>query len=112
MTLGQRLRILRAGQSRRLKDQEVVSVPYLSDIERDKVSPSLDVIRQLAESYGMTTVQLLDGVDGHGTTWTSELEKVKRELKQTRDMLGKALLDLSYHQKEFVFKAENHNADD
>ena len=65
MTLGQRLKQIRLDH--KLNQGEVgkvanLSVPYLSDMENDKVNPSVDTIRKIAESYDIALSDLLVGV--------------------------------------------------
>jgi transcriptional regulator with XRE-family HTH domain len=83
MTLGERLRSLRKGATLTLKQVEAntgISIPYLSDLERDKVlNPSLDTLGKLAGVFQLTVGELLEGVD--------ELGGVRRAVPQ-------ALLDL------------------
>ena len=66
MTLGERIRELRKGQGWRLVDLKAradVSLPYLSDIENDKVNPSMDMIIRLADAFKMTATMLLDPIN-------------------------------------------------
>lgn len=70
MTLGERLRSLRTGRKLMLKQVEQatgMAVPYLSDLERDKIpNPSLETLGKLARVYELTVGDLLDGVDELG----------------------------------------------
>lgn len=65
MTLGQRLRRLRKNNELTLKDlsqKSDLSVPYLSDMERGVVNPSIDTLQKVAEAYNTSVKILLIGV--------------------------------------------------
>ncbi len=65
-TLGQKLRSLRKSSHMTLKQlaHEVgLSLSYLSDIERDRTSPSLNTLALLAELYDMKVSNILEGLD-------------------------------------------------
>lgn len=69
MTLGQRLRERRRELDKTLKDvasAAEISIPYLSDMERDKARPPLDTLGKIATALNLTTTTLLDGIDGFG----------------------------------------------
>jgi XRE family transcriptional regulator, regulator of sulfur utilization len=70
MTLGERLRSLRTGRKLLLKQVEEatgMAVPYLSDLERDKIpNPSLETLGKIAKVYDLAVGDLLDGVDELG----------------------------------------------
>lgn len=60
---GQRLRAVRTAKGRTLRDVALnakVSIAYLSDLERGKLSnPTLDKLRQIAEELGVSVDDLL-----------------------------------------------------
>lgn len=65
-TLGQRLRAIRKSSHMTLKQlaKEVgISVSFLSDIERDRTSPSLNTLALLGEFYGMKVSDILKDLD-------------------------------------------------
>lgn len=69
MTLGQRLRFLRKENQFTLKDLSQLanlSVPYLSDVERGVVNPSVDTLQKIAKAYNMTVKELLNEVEELG----------------------------------------------
>lgn len=69
MKLGERLRERRRQLRMTLKDvaeEAKISIPYLSDVERDKAQPPLDTLTRIASALETTTMALLDGVDGFG----------------------------------------------
>ena len=69
MKLGERLRSIRKEHKLTLKElsqRADLSVPYLSDIERSGVSPSLETLQKIAGAYGMTFKDLFNGVEGLG----------------------------------------------
>ena len=69
MRLGERLRLIRKQQKLTLKDlkeRSDLSVPYLSDIERGVVNPSIETLQKVAKAYAMTVQDLITGVDDMG----------------------------------------------
>ena len=69
MQLGERLRSIRKERKIKLKDLSQhadLSVPYLSDIERGVVNPSIETLQKIARAYDMIVKNLLNGVDGLG----------------------------------------------
>lgn len=69
MTLGQRLRFLRKKNQFTLKDLSQLadlSIPYLSDVERGAVNPSVETLQKIAKAYNMTVKELLNDVEGLG----------------------------------------------
>jgi XRE family transcriptional regulator, regulator of sulfur utilization len=69
MTLAERLRELRTQRQWRLKDlaeKSLLSIPYLSDLERGRTNPSLDTLQTLAGSYAVSVNDLLAPVDFYG----------------------------------------------
>ena len=66
MTIGQRIRDRRRELNLTLKfvaDHANISIPYLSDIERDKAQPPLKLLALIAEALKLTTVSLMEGVE-------------------------------------------------
>ncbi len=75
MKLGERLRRIRKENKLTLKDLSQLaglSVPYLSDLERAVVNPSIDTLQKVAKAYHMTVKDLLSGVEelGESTSTT------------------------------------------
>ena len=69
MKLGERLRLIRKDRQLTLKDlskRADLSVPYLSDMERGVVNPSIETLRKVAKAYNMTVQDLFTGVEGLG----------------------------------------------
>ena len=69
MKLGERLRLIRKENRLTLKDLSQLadlSVPYLSDMERGVVNPSIDTLQKVAKAYNMTVKELFNGVEGLG----------------------------------------------
>ena len=69
MKLGERLRLIRKEHQLTLKDlsqRADLSVPYLSDIERGVVNPSIETLQKVARAYSMKTTDLLRGVEDTG----------------------------------------------
>lgn len=70
MKLYERMRDLRRRNGLRLKDVASaagLSIPFLSDIERGTVNPSLETLVTLARTYNLTLQELLQGVNFVGT---------------------------------------------
>lgn len=69
MKLGERLRFLRKERGLRLKDVSRLadlSIPYLSDMERGKVNPSVESLQKVAQVFNMTVRDLFSGVEELG----------------------------------------------
>jgi transcriptional regulator with XRE-family HTH domain len=69
MKLGERLRLIRKENQMTLKDlsqRADLSVPFLSDMERGVVSPSLETLQKIAGAYDMTFKDLFNDVEGLG----------------------------------------------
>lgn len=69
MELGERIRSIRKERKITLKDlsqRADLSVPYLSDIERGVVNPSIETLQKIASAYDMTVKNVLNDVEGLG----------------------------------------------
>ena len=69
MKLGERLRLIRKEHQLTLKDlnqRADLSVPYLSDMERGIVNPSLETLQKIAKAYNMTVKDLFNDVEELG----------------------------------------------
>ena len=69
MKLGQRLRFIRRENQltlKKLSQLSELSIPYLSDIERGVVNPSVDTLRKVADAYNISVKDLISGVEGLG----------------------------------------------
>ncbi len=69
MRLGDHLRSIRKERKLTLKDlsqRADLSVPYLSDIERGVVNPSVETVQKVAKAYNMTFTDLFNGVEEVG----------------------------------------------
>ena len=69
MKLGQRLRLIRKEHKLTLKELSQLSrlsVPYLSDMERSVVNPSVDTLQKVAVAYNISVKDLISGVEGLG----------------------------------------------
>ena len=93
MTLGQRLRFLRKENHLTLKELSQfadLSVPYLSDMERGVVNPSVDTLQKVAKAYNMTVKELFSGVEGLGelvqTTYPEGFELFLQEFESDYDI--------------------------
>ncbi|GEM88729.1 MULTISPECIES: helix-turn-helix transcriptional regulator [Oceanithermus] len=83
MKLAERFRELRKERGWRLKDVAEatgLSIPYLSDLERDRTNPSLETLRTLAEAYGMSVHDLMAPVDFYGERTPASLPRGLAEL--------------------------------
>ena len=75
MKLGERLRLIRKENQLTLKElsqRAKLSVPYLSDMERCVVNPSVDTLQKVAEAYGMSVRDLISGVEALGESSTTD----------------------------------------
>lgn len=66
MKLGERLRLIRKENKLTLKALSQIadlSVPYLSDMERGVVNPSIDTLQKVAKAYNTTVKKLLIDVE-------------------------------------------------
>ena len=86
MKLGQRLRSLRKEKRLTLKDLSQLadlSVPYLSDMERGVVNPSVETLHKVAKAFNMTVKDLFIGVEELGelpnTGYPEEFNSFLRE---------------------------------
>lgn len=86
MKLGQRLRSLRKEKLLTLKDLSQLadlSVPYLSDMERDVVNPSVETLQKVANAFNMTVKDLFTGVEELGelpnTNYPEEFQSFLKE---------------------------------
>ena len=69
MTLGERLRLIRKEHQFTLKDlsqRADLSLPFLSDMERGVVSPSIETLQKIARAYDMAVKDLFNDVEGLG----------------------------------------------
>ncbi len=75
MRLGERLRLIRKEHGMTLKElsqRADLSVPYLSDMERSIVNPSVDTLQKVAKAYDMKVSSLFIGVE-EMEEWQSEI---------------------------------------
>ena len=84
MTIGQQIREKRREKTFTLKDLAEatgLSVTYLSDVERDRTTPSLKTLARVAEGLKLSTTDLIHGVDWLGEITEESLPPGLRELK-------------------------------
>ena len=65
-TIGGNIRARRQARGwklRSLADRAEITVSYLSDLERDRTTPSLPTLARLADALDCTTIDLLRGTD-------------------------------------------------
>ena len=75
MKLGQRLRLIRKENQltlKKLSQLSGLSVPYLSDMERSVVNPSVDTLQKVAEAYNISVKDLISGVKGLGESSSTD----------------------------------------
>ena len=78
MKLGQRLRLIRKEHKLTLKELSQLSrlsVPYLSDMERGVVNPSIDTLQKVATAYNVSVKDLISGVEGLGESSSTDYPK-------------------------------------
>ena len=64
MLLGEKLKEMRGNKTlREVSEGTTYSVPYLSDIERNRTEPSLSCLARIARFYSTTVAALLIGVE-------------------------------------------------
>ena len=69
MKLGERLHLIRKEHQLTLKDlsqRANLSLPFLSDMERGVVSPSIETLQKIARAYDMAVKDLFNDVEGLG----------------------------------------------
>ena len=85
MKLGERLRSIRKEHKLTLKElsqQADLSLPFLSDVERGVVSPSIETLQKIARTYDMRVKDLFNDVEGLGeSTHTTYPEGFSEFLK-------------------------------
>ena len=106
MTIGQRMREKRREKGLTLKqlaDMTGLSVTYLSDVERERTQPSLKTLGVVAQGLGLSTTDLMAGVEALGDATVLSLPAGLRELCEDlawKDQLSedwqKTLLKLDY----------------
>ena len=82
MELGERLRSLRKEKNLTLKDLSELanlSVPYLSDMEREEVNPSIESLQKVADAFNMTVRELFSGVEKLGESRPTSYPKGFKE---------------------------------
>ncbi len=86
MKLGQRLRFIRKENNLTLKDLSQISdlsVPYLSDMERGVVNPSVNALQKVAIAYKISVKELISGVEGLGeSSYTNYPEEFQSFLNE------------------------------
>lgn len=85
MKLGQRLRGIRREHDLTLKDlgsRADLSVPYLSNVERGTVNPSIETLQKIAAAYNMAVRDLLTDVEGLGNAVKPDYPAGFQELLQ------------------------------
>ncbi len=85
-TLGERLRDLRQSRDLTLKqvsDETGLSLSFLSLIERDKVSISVDNLEHLARYYGIRLVNLFQDVQDSSTLVTRK-EQIEKQMEKVQ----------------------------
>ena len=116
MTLGRRLRLIRREKKMTLKDLSQLaglSVPYLSDVERDVVNPSVETLQKVAKAFNMTVRDLLSGVEELGesvtTTYPEGFELFLEDpvfSEEVNDEWKEFLLEMRYRGKQPSSKKE------
>ena len=88
MKLGERLRSIRKEYQLTLKDLNQLadlSVPYLSDLERGVVNPSIETLQKVARAYNMKVQDLFTGVEDMGASTRETYPEGFSELLQDPD---------------------------
>ena len=93
-SIGQHIRNLRKSKVLKLKDlseKSGLSIPYLSDIERDTVNPSLKSLQVIAKSLDITLPEIVD--------FNGELDK---KLMRENIMLKKTIVKFAESVKNII----------
>ena len=95
MKLGERLRLIRKEKKLTLKDLSQLadlSVPYLSDMERSVVNPSVETLQKVARAYNMTVQDLFSGVEELGesthTTYPAGFESFLMDFESSYEVIS------------------------
>lgn len=116
MNLGERLRFIRKKKGLTLKDlsqRADLSVPYLSDMERGVVNPSIESLQKVAQAFKMTVRDLLSGVEELGesvsTTYPKGFESFLKDpvfSKEITDEWKEFLMEMKFRGKQPSSKRE------
>lgn len=116
MKLGERLRLIRRGKKLTLKNLSELadlSIPYLSDMERGAVNPSIESLRKVAKAFNMTVKELFSGVEELGesasTVYPEGFELFLKDpefSKEINDEWKEFLLEMKYRGKQPSSKKE------
>ena len=116
MKLGQRLRFIRKENQLTLKELSQLSelsVPYLSDMERGVVNPSVGTLRKVAKAYNISVKDLISGVEGLGessnTNYPEEFQSFLKEYEtqyKINDDWKESLLKVNFRGRQPTSKTE------
>ena len=116
MNLGERLRFIRKKKGLTLKDlsqRADLSVPYLSDMERGAVNPSIESLQKVAKAFNMTVRDLFSGVEELGesvsTTYPEGFESFLNDpvfSKEINDEWKEFLMEMKFRGKQPSSKRE------
>ena len=116
MKLEERLRLIRKEHQLTLKalsERAGLSVPYLSDIERGKVNPSIESLQKIAKAFNMTVRDLFSGLEKLGesmsTTYPEGFELFMEDPVFSKDVTEEwkeFLLEMKYRGKQPSSKRE------
>ena len=116
MKLGERLRFIRKKKGLTLKDlsqRADLSVPYLSDMEREAVNPSIESLQKVAKAFNMTVRDLFSGVEELGesvsTTYPKGFESFLKDpvfSKEINDEWKEFLMEMKFRGKQPSSKRE------
>ena len=116
MKLGQRLRLIRKENKLTLKglsQLSELSVPYLSDMERGVVNPSVDTLQKVAKAYKISVKDLISGVKDLGessnTNYPEEFQSFLAEYETSykiNDDWKELLLKINFRGRQPTTKTE------
>ena len=93
MKLGERLRSIRKEHKltlKKLRQHADLSVPYLSDLERGIVNPSIETLQKIAKAYNITVRDLFSGVENLGgsthVTYPKEFEAFLKDPEYSQEI--------------------------
>ena len=116
MKLGERLRLIRKENKLTLKDlseRADLSVPYLSDMERGEVNPSIESLQKVAKALNMTVRDLLSGLEkldeSMSTTYPAGFELLLKDpefSEEIDDEWKEFLMEMRFRGKQPTSKRE------
>ena len=90
-TIGSHIRSIRKSKKLTLKDlaeKSGLSIPYLSDIERDAVNPSLQTLKALAKALDLSLPEIVDFNNELEHRLIRENQRLRKVIENIRNLTG------------------------